>query len=519
MRSWGALLAGALAAACVPRGDPPSGRQVVADRISLPFAIAPANGDGVTRVLFERAGQAEGSIDLYVLTLDAPGASPVEHLLAAGVVADPSGCPFGQQVCGGPDARGRLLVFEAAGGGPDQTTLSRIDPVTGVRTDLGLARYFQLSPARQQLLVYANTPDQTSVLYDADDRPTPIDTSRGGTFVGEVLYYVTAQHEAMRLAPGGTPERLATNVDTASPLSTGGDVLVVLSRATGDSFTSTYSLLDTATMQETPSPLGTTPFQLSPDGRWLVTTDYMAETITFTDWRTGDQDVFQPRPFPHGYGYEWRPGHAELWVPNGQDGPSTTWIEQPGQDPVQVPGIAASLTNLQANGAGSMFTPDGAYWFSQADPMSNQGLLVGRADDPTGPRFQLTPPHTNDDGYWPVPDGRLVVQAWTKTPELDTAYVVDPATGDARVMGEEGVLLGVGRTRLLANQHMLHGEGDLTVFDLATGQATAIAAEFAMGGVVQPTGDDAVAPGAPMAFRFQARFPSPYDGIWLTTVP
>lgn len=520
---WGALLAGALAVACVPRGDPPRGRQVVADRISLPFAIAPANGDGVTRILFVRPGQANSSIDLYALTIDAAGAPPVEQLLAAGVFTDLSGCPFGAQVCIKSDARGRLLVFDGIGVGPQPTSLWRIDPVTGARTDLGFARFYQLSPSGQQLLVYAAAPDQMSVLYDADDRATPVDTSSGGAFAGEVFYYVTAQHEAMRLAPGGTPERLATKVDRASPQIAGDDVLVVLERATDDPLVSTYALLDTATMLETPSPLGTAPFQLSPDGRWLVTSDYMAETITLTDWRTGAQDVFQPRPFPHSYGYQWRPGHTELWIPNDQSGPqggsSTTWIEQPGQDPVQVPGIAANLSNLQTNGPGSMFTPDGAYWFSQADPMSNQGLLVGRADDPAGARFQLTPPHMLQDGYWPLPDGRLVVKAWTKTPELEGIYVVDPATGDTRIMGEEGVLLGVGRTRLLVNQHVLHGEGDLTVFDLATGQATPMAAEFAMGSVVQPMGDDAVAPGAPMAFRFQARFPSPYDGIWLTTVP
>jgi hypothetical protein len=513
------LLAGVLAAACVPRGDPPPGRQVVADRISLPFQIAPDNGDGVTRILFVRPGQATGSIDLYVLAVDAAGAPPVEHLLAAGVFGDTGGCPIGGQVCLTSDAHGRLLVFEAGDPDPNQTRLSRIDPVTGARTDLGLARFYQLSPTGQQLLVYANAPDAMSVLYDADDRATPIDTSAGGSFAGEVFYYVTAQHEAMRLAPGGTPERLATNVETAAPQVAGGRVLVVLGRTTGEPFVSTYALLDTATMQETASPLGTTPFQLSPDGRWLVTTDYMAETITLTDWRTGAQDLFRPQPFPHGYGYQWRPGHTEMWVPNDQSGPSTTWILRPGQDPAEVPGIAASLSNLQANGPGSMFTPDGVYWFSQADALSNQGLLVGRADDPAGPRFQLTPPHALEDGYWPLPDGRLVVKAWTKTPELEGIYVVDPATGDTRVMGEEGVLLGVGRTRLLANQHVLHGEGDLTVFDLGTGQGTTMAAEFGMAAVVQPQGDDAVPPGAPMAFRFQARFPSPYDGIWLTTVP
>ncbi|HSS39195.1 MAG TPA: hypothetical protein VLT58_10535, partial [Polyangia bacterium] len=299
-----------------------------------------------------------------------------------------------------------------------------------------------------------------------------------------------------------------------------GGVLLVLGRPTADPHMATYSLLDTATLEETPSPLATFPGQLSPDGRWLVTTDYAAQTITFIDWRTGEQDVFRPRPWPNGSLYNpWRPGHGEFWLPNNQNGPPTTWIKKPGGAAVEVSGLAITLGNLQTDGTESIFTPDAAYWFSLKGATYDQGVMLGSADDPTGPRVQVTPTGTQAGTYWQTSDGLIVVTAWTSTPEMNDVYVVDPNTGGRQVMGEQGAVLAVGRTRLLVNQRLVHQAGDLTVFDLGTGHPTILAAEFALAAVVEAQGADQVAPGAAVAFKFQARFPSPYDGVWLATVP
>jgi hypothetical protein len=46
-----------------------------------------------------------------------------------------------------------------------------------------------------------------------------------------------------------------------------------------------------------------------------------------------------------------------------------------------------------------------------------------------------------------------------------------------------------------------------------------LAPEFALGALVEPQGADRVAPGTHVAYQFQARFASPYDGIWLATIP
>ena len=503
---------GLLAAGCVPRGDPPAGRQVLAGRNSLPFGIVRSNGDGTTRILFVRDGQTDGSMDLYVLWVDGAGGPPVERLLAASAFGNPyGGCGYGSPACFQTDAGGRLLVFTGAqppiGGG----NLLRVDPITGDQTDLGGAAQYVLSPDGQRLLVYPLDRGGPATLYESDDRAVPLLDVTQARFEGEVLYYTTKDKVLMRLAPGGSPEMVATAVDSFLPYVFDDGVLIVLGRATASPIISTYTVLDAATLQETPLPTNTNGVDFSPDGRWLVTIDYMAGAITFTDWRTGAEDVFRPDPWPRANVYQWRPGHVELWLPNDQTGPPATWIKKPGVDPIEVPGIA---------GVGAtMFTPDGAYWFSQADATGNQPTVVGSADDPTGPRFVAIPAHMVSGGTWQLPDGRLVLAAWNSTPELDDVYLVDPTTGDSHVVGEQGAVLGVGRTRLLVNQHIIHGGGDLTVFDVATARATVIASEFAMTAVIEPQDADDVAPGAALAFRFQARFPSPYDGIWLTTVP
>jgi hypothetical protein len=113
----------------------------------------------------------------------------------------------------------------------------------------------------------------------------------------------------------------------------------------------------------------------------------------------------------------------------------------------------------------------------------------------------------------------LLLAVGTQTPEVNNVLAFDPTTGASQPMGEQGAVTAVGQTRVVVNQHLAHGEGDLTVFELATGRATVLAPEFALAAAVEPLGDDLAAPQAHIAFRYVAPFPSDYDGIWLATVP
>jgi hypothetical protein len=515
---------GAWAAACAPRGDPPAGRQLVTDRTSIPIGVVRSDGDGIIRVLVTRPDPDGKTIDLHVVSVDATGAPPVDRLLVAGLPAGFNiNCQPGPYAC--TDARGRLLVDLGNDSTARYNQLARIDPFTGARIDFGAVFFHALSPSGERLVISSDPTSGSATLYDADDRVIPLDASSNGiyfTFVGEILYYLSSQQELMRLAVGGSPELVATDISlfTYWPQQTTGDPLLELGRPTADPRTPALSILDTVTGNETPLPAGTTlhGFTLSPDGRWIATFDGTPNGVTFTDWSEGLADA-SPTDVTADT-LSWRPGHDEIWMSTGQvqDSEPSFWINKPGADPLEVSGFLSPLSDDA--GQYTTFTADGTAWFSLKDPLADHPVVqVGLGDDPTGPRFDLAPAGATVAQYWELADRRILVPAFTTTATRSDIYAVDPATGQTQVLGEEGAVMAVGRTRSLVNQHILDNEGDLTVFDLATARSTVLALEFTLGAFVEPVGADPVAPGAHVAFQFQARFPSPYDGIWLATVP
>jgi len=328
----------------------------------------------------------------------------------------------------------------------------------------------------------------------------------------------------MRLPVGGPAQLLAAGVTVARvETTTGGQLLFVLERPSGLSILSTPPAPDAGTGTETPLPAGTMAngFDLSPDGRWLVTTDATGQQFTFTDWAAGIPDSFSATvPVS---GLVWRPGHDEIWQANDRLPDPFVTIWKPGVAPAVFPGFLLEVPD--SAGQAPSFTPDGAYWFSAADLYTAPRVEVTPAGDPAQPARDLAPANNTVLEFWPLADGRLLTAAFASSSQRCDVRAVDPATGDAQLLGEQGVVMAVGQTRLLVNQHILDNQGDLTVFDLHSGRATVLAPEFAMGSqvamtaFVEPVGTDAVAPGAQVAYQFQARFPSPYDGIWVATVP
>jgi hypothetical protein len=263
---------------------------------------------------------------------------------------------------------------------------------------------------------------------------------------------------------------------------------------------------------------------VSPDGRWLLAFDFATGVATLVERTTSVQDVFQLFPFqiPD---FQWRPGHDELWFSTGHapDQPPklTTSIKKPGEPVVEVPGTPFGNGEPDDDSIPrSYFTRDGAYWFTSRDTPSGRPIVqVGSADDPTGDRFDLGPPGAISYEYWRLADGRLLVPVWTGIGGRNDVYAVDPATGDTRLLAGEAAVMAVGQTRLLASLHVDESRGDLAAVELASGRTTVLAPEFTVAAFVERQGEDGVAPGAPVVYHFQARFDSPFDGIWMATVP
>ncbi len=516
-----ALIAVGTLVACVPRGEPPAGRQIVADRSSTPVGFVPSTGDGSTRVLVMRVTQ-DGSADLSVITLDDTGSAPVERLLASNFInfANRANGALGGN-CADTDDRGRLLVLTDDSANPS-FDLSRIDAVTGERQDLGPALACDLSASRRQLLVRDR---DTATLYDANDQVTSLD-ARQNSFIGEDLYYVSSQHQLMRRSADGAASMLADDVQSFTVESTDSGPAILLRRSTSDGSTTSGattsdSMLDVSTETETPLSFPqNASVSLSPDGRWFFVSDWQTSASTFLDWRTGEQRPIDITAEAGSGNPSWRPGRDEVWFTAIEPGGATTSVRTPDGG-----AFDAVLWPVQENQldtqTGSIFTADGTYVFSVAPepPAGAPAIQVGSADDPSAPRFDLAPAGSAVFGYWRLADGRLLVSSGTVVSEIADISAVDPTTGDRSALGEQGQVLAVGESRSLVNQHLVEHAGDLTVFDLATARATVLAPEFAVAAVVEATGGDAVAPGAGVAFRFEARFPSPYDGIWLTTAP
>jgi hypothetical protein len=519
----------------------------VADRVSMPLYVVPSAGDGITRVFVIRPGPSQPDRDsqrvskLYLVAADDARSPPVERLVAPDLLGD---CGIGGVGCFAVDGQGRLLASTGDPTRGGDFHLNRIDPLTGDETDLGVNNAYTLSPSRRRILVQSISPGSFAIgpsgpgtLYEDDGTATPIDSGpTRAFFIDEVLYYVDTQQRLVRVPPGGPPEVIATAVLYAYQGAGFAQSMRIERGSDTGPANNTSSLLNLVTLKEWPCP-EMRMCALSPDGQWLATAK---DTITFTNVLTGAQEQFAPPGFDaasaNGSEYpQWRPGHAELWVevttfsPETSTAVSSIWVKKPGADPLELAGAAFALQVLSGSafdgseGLYSYYGPfsaDGAYWFSSTNlPNHKSGFQVGLADAPSGPRVTLAPPIAQSNVTYVLADGQVLTPAWTTTFDRADLYVVDPTTGDARVMGEDGALLEIGRTRLLVNQHHIESAGDLTVFDLATGRGTVIAREFSVTATVEKSGADALAPGAQIAYQFTARFPSPYDGIWVASAP
>ena len=526
--SWVAALAAAgpvclasAAAGCLPRGAPPVGQQILADRSASLAALVPPNGDGLLRMLLMRPGAASNLANLSVVSLDADNQlSPEVPLISDIDPVSSVNCPGGVAPCGFDD-RGRVQVFF-----PQTNGSAWLDPVTGAIEPIDI---FNPRPSGQRY--FSSQSPTTGTLYDVDGHGTPIQLatpapstpSNSYAFAGDDFYYLDPQHNLIDIPPSDVPEQVASGVTHFAFWNTADGLLLVLTRMAADG-SGTQSLVgDPRSGTQTVVPFDVVRATISPDGRWVLDLQNGATgQFTFFGRDAGAQqsiDIGQPAIFT-----DWRPGTSQAWMMSSAADyrdPGTLWVLQPDAPPVSVPGIGVGHLSTDGGRTYSTFTPDGVYWFS-VTPTSEDGtntFAVGAAGDPTGPRYDLNPPATFLSRAWYLPDGQFLSTSYAKDSSRADANLLDPRTGRGRLLGERGVVAAVGQTRFMGMFHLAESRGDLIAGGFEAEGSTSLGSEFVVRSFAEPHGADLLAPGTRIVYQFQARTASPYDGMWVTKCP
>ena len=533
-----------LAGACLPRGDAPAGRQILADKSAVLTAMIPAQPDGLVRVLFFRPGKDADNGDLRLLTADPNGGPSTEKKLFADIDKGlelgyrPSASTGGYPV--DPDGGVSYRQF-LPGADPGQYVIdvTRADPVTGEVVHIGTPPNEARLPVSSEDTTLGNY--LGAPLTFPDNGGVTVSDVTNYSFAGSTAFYLTSDGTLVSLDSAGQARQLAVGVSTFLVVSAR---MVLVARAvvspdTGQPSSSdpfggpfdpparvTGALLDTTTLAETPLPDGFQyqyPSRPSPSGRWLVVNQAdpdpskrYGSAAALLDTATATMEPLEPAFANNG---AWRPGHDELWATFVDDPEHTgllskasLWIKTPGAASVTVPGVYFTH-----------FSDDGVSWFSQGAPFSAQDSseLVGLADDPAGPRFAAVPPGSSLENSWAVGDGRVLDESTVGMDGFESSYVqfVDPRSGSTQLVGERGYLSAVGTTRALGVYHVSFLRGDLTTTDFATGRSTVLAAEFAEWAVAEPQGADPYPPGGRIVYQFVSHFDSPWNGLWMANVP
>jgi hypothetical protein len=565
-------------AGCLPVGTPPVGQHVIADRTLTGVYLSPSEQEGVPSHLLATGplrGLPLASVyassepyvsdgaalsDLYVIPYDGV-ASPASGLAGWQPVVSDLVVDY-RALIGGDiptDSQGRLIFLRYV---PDLDLMQieRVDLADRATSQVGYpsvlvnGQFFVLSPARTR--VYS--PGQLCEL----DGCLPVnraasEAGAGATanqfativaFIGEDFYYVDRPAGASaatggnlnRIRPQATPEVLLsfTGTVTFQPILSDRTPQLLLFLST-DSGAAPFALLDTDTLNTTslPPEKGQAQFvSASSDGHWLAFVTALAAAnpgqradhrLFLYDWTTGSHATVDSARVGQGIGTyrEWRPGRAELWFSTFDDGLGV-WRPDAGLATAR----STLLPYLRApEDKSSVFTRDGRHWFSMGEggEGARSTVYVGSSDAPTAPLQVLNPRGTVTTSYWETDGGRLLVGAWTLDGNRKDIYLVDADAGTSRAIASTGHLLALGHTRALAllNWESARESGDLTLIDLASGAHTVLAenvyevsVDRGMSASVPP-GGDTLAPGTRVAFLTNNRLASPWDGLWVASLP
>ena len=124
-------------------------------------------------------------------------------------------------------------------------------------------------------------------------------------------------------------------------------------------------------------------------------------------------------------------------------------------------------------------------------------------------------------------DGRWLVGVSATDYQRQDISIVDPVTRTSRAIASGGHLVALSQTRALAilNWESTRQAGDLTLIDLATAEQTVLAENVYEVAVdpgttaYVPATTERLSPGTRFGFLMRSRLDSPYDGLWVATLP
>lgn len=540
---------------CLPAGEAPKGRQLIADRavsgaFFSPSGLDPARshllvgGPARTSSVIEFSGGWYTTMlsDLYLVDVSDAAASPIRLDQRVPAVRNLNGAAIDMLFGDLPrDSRGRLLLHtldvEASSGQP-VIAVDRFDPdahVTDrlVAYDAGTGSgTVSFSVGHTRALLY--DPPSGSLLVELDGQQV-ID-SLTATFVGEDVYYVVGGRakplstpgpsKLVRIPPGGASESLLESEGYISMEVIQSDEgnLLILRTQSGTSSPLAY-LLDPATLALAPLPFDITSLSfdsLSPDGRWLLFSAYLDGK-----WLLYDRSTGQTRSLPGALPdagpttAAWRPGTDQLWL--GANGGLTLWSPDAS---VTLQGTPTTSCLGDFRYRSSIFNRDGSLWFSAEWSGGGSRMAVGLSDAPETPARPIHPDGTWVNRCWELDGHRLLVEARVGDSQDTDLYLFDPASGEIRALAGSSQVVQAGRERMLGflQWEGWRSAGELALVDYATGARTHLADDVIQAVVDGPGGDllsgaDPLAPGRHVAFISRNRMDSPYDGLWLTELP
>jgi hypothetical protein len=539
---------------CLPAGDPPKGRHLVADRGVSGVVFSPSPSDparshllvsGPTRespsIDFSGGSYTTPLSDLYQFDASET-ASPTRRLeQEEPVVRNLNGNAMNIFYNELPtDSRGRLILqtVEAdPASGRAMGAFVRYDPDTRVTERLveygaSGAGALTFSPGRTRALLYE--PPSGTLLIELDGQQQL--SSLNATFVGEDLYYVAGTTASpwerpgasrlMRVQPGGTSEVLIEGEGYISlQVIQSGETKLLLVQALSSSSDALAYLLDPTTLALSPLPseVGLATFQtLSPDRRRLLFRASSDGRWLLYDRSNGSTRTLPVDPQGNGQSVaEWRPDTDELWL--GENGQLTIWRGD-GSVTVQASPSASCLGDFRYRT--SMFNRDGSLWFSATWTDDGSHMAVGWTDHPETPPMPIQLDGTWVNSCWELEGHRLLVEVRAGDTQDTDLYLFDPSSGDIRPVAGSVRIVQAGQTRVLG---LLQWEGwraagQLALIDYATGARTRLADDVAQAVVDHAgrdlaSGVDPLAPGTRVAFISRNRLDSPYDGLWLTELP